>query len=118
MDKNGAKKGNKLSVTLDGDKLGQIAGATVALVVMAMCFYYQKVDGYTAATRVGWAFVLSYAAVFFLVRVILRTTLFEFIAHRDAELAARRVRRRASTARDEEPEPDVGVVESPEDEVT
>lgn len=76
-----AKPDNKLKrvVALDGDKLGHVVGTVVATAVMALCFFYQEVDGYTAAARVGWAFVLSYGATFFLVRVILRTTLSEFI---------------------------------------
>lgn len=73
------KKGRKIA--LDGDKLGHVVGTTVALAVMAICFYFQKVDGVTAAVRVGWAFVIGYGATFFLVRVILRTTLFEFVQH-------------------------------------
>lgn len=111
------KKGAKLTVALDGDKLGQIVGAMVALIVMALCFYYQKVDGYTAATRVGWAFVLSYASVFFLVRVVLRTTLFEFIEHRNAEWAARRAKQRTSSVQVDEQAPEISEDEPPSDEV-
>ena len=54
-------------------------GVIVALVVMAICFFVQKADGYTTAIRVGWAFVVAYGATFVLIRIILRVTLFEFV---------------------------------------
>ena len=73
------KRQPKRVVVLDGDKLGLIVGATFATLVMGLCFFLRQVDAHTAAIRVGWAFVLAYGATFFLVRVILRTTLYEFI---------------------------------------
>lgn len=69
----------KRVLALDGHRLGLVGGTVLALAVMAACFYVRGVDGLTAATRTGWAFVAGYGAVFFLVRVILRTTLAEFI---------------------------------------
>ena len=89
-----AKSDNKSKrvVALDGDKLGHVVGTVVATAVMATCFYYQEVDGYTAAVRVGWAFVLSYGATFFLVRVILRTALAEFIEQEQEKKEAQKSR--------------------------
>lgn len=79
MPKDGIQKQSKRILVLDGDKLGHIVGVLVALVVMAICFFVQKADGYTTAIRVGWAFVVAYGATFVLVRIILRVTLFEFV---------------------------------------
>lgn len=85
MARDGSQKQPKRTIALDGDKLGHIVGALVALTVLLLCFYYQKVDGFTAIVRTGWAFVMGYAATFFLVRIILRTTLFEFIRLKQEE---------------------------------
>ena len=79
MPNDGIKKQSKRILVLDGDKLGHIMGVLVALVVMAICFFVQKADGYTTAIRVGWAFVVAYGATFVLIRIILRVTLFEFV---------------------------------------
>ena len=54
-------------------------GVLVALIVMVICFFVQKADGYTTAIRVGWAFVVAYGATFLLIRIVLRVTLFEFV---------------------------------------
>jgi hypothetical protein len=87
----GAKKPRRI-VALNGDKLGLVAGSVVATVVMAQCFFVQHVDGPTAALRVGWAFVIAYGAAFFLVRVILRTTIFEFVIQAREKKAKKRSR--------------------------
>jgi len=70
----------KRVVALDGHRLGLVNGMAIALVVMAFSFFYQHVEFLTTGIRVGWAFVAAYGATFFLIRVILRTTLFEFLA--------------------------------------
>lgn len=95
-------KSVKRSIALDGDKLGHVVGTVVALAVMALCFYVQKVDGFTAAVRVGWAFVIAYGATFFLVRVILRTTLREYVLHEREEKEKRSIRLRTSAEETEE----------------
>lgn len=87
-------------VALDGDKLGHIAGAVVALVIMAVSFYYREVDAATAFTRVGWAFVLAYGATYFLVRVILRVTLFLVIAEKKRVLHEKRTRIREQRSKE------------------
>lgn len=73
-----------------------VAGSTVATIVMALCFFYQEVDVLTAAIRVGWAFVVSYAAAFFLVRIILRTTIYEFVVQERERKAKRKSDKKAA----------------------
>ncbi len=76
-------------LTLDADKLGAIAGGAVALVVALIQMFYRDADPMTTVVRGGWAFVGGYAAVFFLVRTIVRTTLFEMIAGKAAQREAK-----------------------------
>ena len=85
---------NTKVVALNGNRLGQIAGALVACVVMAFSFYMRDVDAFTAFTRIGWAFVIGYGATFFLVRVILVTTLRQMVEERRRTLEERRPTRR------------------------
>lgn len=79
MNKRGSSGDETLIVALDGDKLGQIGGTALALVVMAVCFYWRETDAQTALLRCGWAFVAGYGATFLMARVILRTSLFEML---------------------------------------
>ena len=90
MPPKGLKKASGRVVALDGDKLGAVVGAVLAIIVMALCFFMRQVDGFTVATRVGWAFVAGYGATFFLVRFILRTTLIEFVEHQKEKKESRR----------------------------
>lgn len=83
----------KRVVALDGHRLGLVGGTALALAVMAACFYLRGVDAVTAATRTGWAFVAGYGAIFFLIRVILRTTLSEFIQHHETKKKKNRLGR-------------------------
>lgn len=69
----------KRVVALDGHRLGLVNGMAIAAIVMAFSFFYQRSEFLATGIRVGWAFVAAYAATFFLIRVILRTTLFEFL---------------------------------------
>jgi len=69
----------KKVIPLDGDKLGMIGGMIGAILVLIMSLYFHRGDIATTLIRVGWAFVICYGATFFLVRVILRTTLQELI---------------------------------------
>ncbi len=85
MPKSGEKQPPRRVIVLDGDKLGHVVGAIAATIVMAFCFFYQKVDGYTVAIRAGWAFVICYGATFFLVRVILRITLQEYVLEKQRQ---------------------------------
>jgi hypothetical protein len=78
------------TLTLDGDKLGFIAGGVVALGVSIVQMFMRDADPLTTLVRGGWAFVGAYAGVFFLVRMILRTTLFEVLADKEAKREARR----------------------------
>jgi hypothetical protein len=78
------------TLALDGDKLGFIAGSTVALGVALVQMFLRDADLLTTLVRSGWAFVAAYAAVFFLVRTILRTTLFEMLAEKESRRDARR----------------------------
>lgn len=81
MSERGTKGTDTLVVALDGDKLGLIGGMFMAIVVMSICFYWRETDGATALVRTGWAFTAGYGCTFLIVRVILRTTLFELIEH-------------------------------------
>lgn len=66
-------------VAFDGDKLGQVAGAAAALIVIALQAFYRESDLFTTLVRAAWTFVGAYAAMFFLARVILRASLREMI---------------------------------------
>jgi hypothetical protein len=72
-------KSTKKVIPLDGDKLGMIGGMIGAIIVLIMSLYFHRGDIVTTLIRVGWAFVICYGATFFLVRMILRTTLQEMI---------------------------------------
>ena len=74
-----AKKATGRVITLDADRLGHVVGALAALVVLAVCLFYQEVDGWTAALRVAWVFVLGYFGTFVFVRWVLRTALAEYV---------------------------------------
>lgn len=91
------------TLTLDGDKLGFIAGSVVALGVALVQMFLRDADLLTTLVRSAWAFVGAYAAVFFLVRTILRTTLFEMLAEKESRRESRRqhlrdAREKAATA--------------------
>ena len=68
-------KSTKKVIPLDGDKLGMIGGMIGAIIVLIMSIFYHRGDITTTLLRVGWALVICYGATFFLVRMILRTTL-------------------------------------------
>ena len=92
----------KRVVALDGHRLGLISGTAIALVVMAFSFFYQHVEFLATGIRTGWAFVAGYGATFFLARVILRTTLFEFLDYEEKDPKA--TSRLGRTEREEEDE--------------
>lgn len=96
----------KRVVALDGHRLGLISGMAIAVVVMGVSFFYQHAEFLATGIRTGWAFVAGYAATFFLVRVILRTTLFEFLGHeRKDTIAPSRLGRTEREEEDELPAP-------------
>lgn len=93
-----AKPNDTLVVALDGNKLGQIGGMTLAIVVMAVCFYWRETDASTALIRSGWAFTAGYGGTFLLVRIILRTTLFEMLEQDRAKRSAKGLKRSEAAA--------------------
>lgn len=107
MDDKKKKKKKKTGrvVALDGDKLGHIVGAGVALVVMALCFFYQKVDGFATALRVGWAFVIAYGTTFFFIRILLRVALFEFVIQKQEKGKTRGGKEEGEEGESETPAP-------------
>ena len=77
-------------IALDGHKLGHIAGAAAGFAVLALSLYFRHADAFTIFTRVGWTFVVAYGSTFFLVRVILRTTLAQLAMERRVALQEKR----------------------------
>lgn len=69
---------SQVVLALDADRLGLTTGALVATIVMALSFL-QQADGLAVSFRTGIAFVGTYAATFFFVRIVLRSTLFELV---------------------------------------
>lgn len=82
------KKG--MVIALDGHRLGHIAGAVVGFTVLTLLLVLENADALTTFKRAGWSFVVSYGATFFLVRVILRTTLVQLALERRVALQEKR----------------------------
>lgn len=61
-----------------------IGGMIGAIIVLIMSIFYHRGDITTTLLRVGWAFVICYGATFFLVRMILRTTLQDMLEQNNA----------------------------------
>jgi hypothetical protein len=85
------KKSGRRAIALDAERLGHVSGAAAALVVLAISLFYQEVDGWTAAVRVAWVFVIAYAIGYACVRWVLRTTLAEYVGQKQTKKAARKV---------------------------
>lgn len=86
-------------LALDADRLGLVVGLAAAVVVMVACFYREVPWGATFI-RAGWVFVVAYAAAFFLVRLVLRTTLAEMLHDKKHKRESRRAAERdAASAR-------------------
>ena len=98
-----SKKG--MVIALNGHKLGHIAGAIVAFTVLTLLVALGNADALTTFRRVGWSFVVSYGATFFLVRVILRTTLAQLALDKRMALQEKRERHREQRKRGETPAP-------------
>lgn len=80
MEESGKKSSKpKKVIALDGDKLGMIGGMVGAIIVLIISLYRHPGDLMTTVIRMGTAFVICYGGTFFLVRMILRTTLQEMI---------------------------------------
>ncbi len=90
-------------IGLNGHRLGHIAGALVAFTVLTLLLVLGNADALTTFTRVGWSFVVSYGATFFLVRTILRTTLAQLALDKRVALQEKRERHREQRRRGEEP---------------
>ncbi len=86
-------------IALDGHKLGHITGAIVAFIVLTLLLALGNADAITTFKRVGWSFVVSYGATFFLIRVILRTTLTQLALEKRTALQEKRDRHREQRMR-------------------
>lgn len=85
----------KKVIPLDGDKLGMIGGTIGAIIVLFVSLSVHSGDLLTTIIRMGWAFVICYGGTFFLVRMVLRTTLQEMI---ELEKEAKRAKQEAKEA--------------------
>ena len=84
-------------IALDADRLGLVVGLAAAVVVMVACFYREVPWGATFI-RAGWVFVVAYAAAFFLVRHVLRTTLAEMLQDKKRKRESRRAAEREAAS--------------------
>ena len=116
----GGSSKKSMVIALDGHKLGHIAGAVVAFTVLTLLLVLGNADALTTFRRVGWSFVVSYGATFYLVRVILKTTLTQLALDKRTALQEKRERHREQRKRgetlassDETPEAETAVEEEP-----
>ncbi|MBX7255158.1 MAG: hypothetical protein K1Y02_02260 [Candidatus Hydrogenedentes bacterium] len=72
MEKDPLRKARAI-LRLSADQLGMLAGAIIALFVMTVCFFLTHVEIMQAFLRTGLAFVITYTAVFLMVRRIQAT---------------------------------------------
>lgn len=73
-------------ISFDRDKLGLVAATFFSTVVMAISFYRQA-GGVEVATRFGYTFIGTYAAVFLLVLTFQRIAVAAIPAQRQREVA-------------------------------
>ena len=92
------KKRPRKVVALDGDKLGMIGGTLGAMLILMIGFFSQTGTVTTTLIRMGWVFVVCYGAIFFLVRMILRTTLREMIEEEKALWRKKKAAAKAANA--------------------
>lgn len=86
-------------LALDADRLALVMAALAGTVVLAFCFW-NDADGMTTAWRVGIAFIGAYAAMFFFVRIVLRSILRELVvSEQERKRKARQARNEANEAR-------------------
>ncbi len=105
-----SKKG--MVIALDGHKLGHIAGAVVGFTVLTLLLLLENTDALTTFKRAGWSFVVSYGATFFLVRVILRTTLTQLALEKRVALQEKREWHREQRRQGDATEPTDEAVEA------
>ena len=86
------------AIPLDGDKLGMIGGTIGAIVVLIVTMASGQSDLISTLLRVGWTFVICYGATFFLVRVVLRTTLQEMMLRKQQERIAKAEKKKKEKA--------------------
>jgi len=80
---------SKLTLALNGVRLGNIAGSVCATVVMLICFR-RDVEVLETVYRVVLTYSAVFVATFFLARVVLRTALTEFLLAEKENRARRR----------------------------
>lgn len=101
-------------VALDRHKLGMVGGASVATIIMAVCFFWQQAELDATIVRVGWAFVIAYGLFYLFTDRILRVTLLEFVVDKK-EKKTRRLGRETSEESSEVPEDDEDTVQQAEE---
>ena len=93
-------------VPLDGDRLGHIGAATAALIVALTQMFWRDAGPMVTLVRSGWTYVGVYAAVYLLVRLFLRASLFQMLEDkRDRRDERRRMMRERQEAARSGPAP-------------
>ncbi|MFA6242128.1 MAG: hypothetical protein WC655_14430 [Candidatus Hydrogenedentales bacterium] len=64
----------RILLRLSADQMGMLAGASVAFVVINICFFVTQVEVMQTFLRTGLAFVVTYASVFLMVKSIQSAT--------------------------------------------
>ncbi|MDX9971549.1 MAG: hypothetical protein RBU21_01025 [FCB group bacterium] len=85
MSKVAPEKQPRLAIALDPDRLGLLAGAVAATVVLAVSLFYRNADLPTALLRSAIVLLVSYVATFILVSVIKRVMLTEIAIKKEEE---------------------------------
>ena len=80
-----------------------IGGMIGALIVLCISYFLHAGNLSTTFIRSGWAFVICYGATFFLVRMILRTTLAEMIEQEAAEKLKKKQAKSSAVKEEETP---------------
>ena len=91
------KKREKKGIIIDPDLMGLAAGLFFGTLVMGLGFW-QNVNGFEIAFRVGVTFVASYVCVFLLTRYILHVALALKIEQKALEEAAQKLEEEAAAA--------------------
>jgi len=85
MARTASDKSSRLAIALDPDRLGLLAGAAAATLVLGIGLFYRHADLLSALLRAGLVFVVSYAAAFVLVLVVKRVALTEVALRKEEE---------------------------------
>jgi predicted branched-subunit amino acid permease len=75
-----------------------LACASLAATIALAVGFWQQTDGFVIAVRVGLVFVVTYAAVFLLVRFAIRTLLAEIVEQKRRQQEERRAQVAGGTA--------------------